>query len=169
MGGKSELKKVLKEIVGANPNYPIPGTVTAIDGQTCSVRVSGGLVVPDVRLKSVISESQDYYMLIPAIGSDVLMLSGDGTLRNLTVIKVDQIQSFVFSQSGLTVEFDSADKKVKIENQSVNLKDLFQNLSDIIRVLKVQVITEGAPSGTPTTETISALNSFETSYKRLLK
>lgn len=163
----AEIKKSLKEVVGANPNYPIAGTVTAITGETCSVKVVSGLVLSDVKLNATVVESSDFLLLIPMVGSDVLMLSGDGTLSNLYVIKIDQIESFKFSQSGLKVEFDSTDKKVLIANESTNLKQLLQDLSELLKTF--QVFTPAGPSGTPLPTTISKITAFETSFKSLLK
>lgn len=165
----AEIKKQLQEVVGANPNYPIVATVTKVEGETCSIKLVSGLSLSDVKLSATVSESDNYLLLEPAVGSDVLVLSGDGTLMNLYVIKVDQIAKFKFSQNGLTVDFDSTDKKVKIENESVSLKKLFDDLVNIITNLKVNVITEDAPSGTITPDVVALLNQFSTSVNGLLK
>lgn len=165
----AEIKKKLKEVVSANPNYPIIGKVTAVDGESCSVVLVGGLELSDVKLSATVRESADYLLLVPAIGSDVLMLSGDGTLSNLYVIKVDQIAKFKFSQNGLKVNFDSIDKKVNIENESGSLKDLFSDLANILTNLKVAVITEGAPSGTITPDVEVLVTNFSTAVNSLLK
>ena len=165
----AEIKKKLKEVVSANPNYPIIGNVTAVDGESCSVVLVGGLELSDVKLSATVTESADYLLLVPALGSDVLMLSGDGTLSNLYVIKVDQVAKFKFSQNGLKVNFDSTDKKVSIENESGSLKDLFSDLANILTNLKVAVITEGAPSGTITPDVLALVTDFSTSVNSLLK
>lgn len=163
------IKKALKEVVGVNPNYPIIGTVTAVDGELCSVKLVSGLVVSDVKISATVTDSENYLLQVPKIGSDVLMLSGDGTLLNLYLIKVDQIAQFKFSQDGMKIEFDSIDKKVKIENDTVNLKELFTDLATIISGLKVTVISVGAPSGTPLPDTIALVNQFSIKINSLLK
>jgi hypothetical protein len=165
----SEIKKKLQEVVGANPNHPIVGTVTAVDCETCSVKLVSGLVLSDVKISASVTESEDYLLLEPVVGSDVLMLSGDGTLSNLYLIKVDQIGKFKFSQGGMKVEFDSVDKKIKIENDTVNLKDLFADLATILNSLKVSVIAIGAPSGTITPDVVTLVSNFSTKINTLLK
>jgi hypothetical protein len=165
----AEIKKKLQEVVGANPNYPIVGTVTAVDGETCSVKLVSGLVLSGVKLSASITDAEDYLLFEPAISSDVLMLSGDGTLSNLYLIKVDQVGKFKFSQGGMKVEFDSTDKKVKIENDTVNLKDLFTDLATILNSLKVSVVAVGAPSGNITPDVVTLVTNFSTKVDALLK
>ncbi|KIA86581.1 hypothetical protein [Flavobacterium sp. AED] len=165
----AEIKKKLQEVVGANPNFPIVGTVEALDGETCSVKLVSGLVLSGVKISASVTESEDYLLLEPVVGSDVLMLSGDGTLSNLYLIKVDQIGKFKFSQSGMKIEFDSVDKKIKIENGTVNLKDLFTDLATILNSLKVGVVAVGAPSGTITPDVVALVTSFSTKINTLLK
>ena len=165
----AEIKKKLQEVVNANPNYPIAGTVTALDGETCSVKLVSGLVLSGVKISASVTESEDYLLLEPVVGSDVLMLSGDGTLSNLYLIKVDQIGKFKFSQSGMKVEFDSVDKKIKIENGTVNLKDLFSDLANILNNLKVGVVSLGAPSGTITPDVVTLVTAFSTKVNSFLK
>lgn len=165
----AEIKKKLQEVVGANPNFPIVGTVTDLDGETCSVKLVSGLVLSGVKISASVTESEDYLLLEPIVGSDVLMLSGDGTLSNLYLIKVDQIGKFKFSQGGMKVEFDSVDKKIKIENGTVNLKDLFTDLATILNSLKVGVVAVGAPSGTITPDVVTLVTNFSTKINTLLK
>lgn len=165
----AEIKKKLQEVVGANPNYPISGTVTAIDGESCSVKLVSGLILSGVRINATVTDSADFLLLVPAIGSDVLLLSGDGTLSSLYVIKTDKVAKFAFSQNGLKVEFDSADKKVSIENDTVSLKDLFTDLANIFNTLKVAVVSVGAPSGTITPDVVTLVTDFSTKVNSLLK
>ena len=169
MGKEVEIKKALREVVGANPNYPIIGTVLSVQGETCTVQLASGLVLTDVKINASVSESEDYLILEPAYNSAVLMLSGDGTLSNLYIIKVNEVATFKFSQSGMKVEFDALDKKIKIENGTVNLKDLFSDLATIINSLKVNVVSVGAPSGTVTADVLALVSSFSTKVNALLK
>lgn len=169
MGKEAEIKKALKDIVNANPNYPIVGTVLAVDGEVCTVQLASGLVLSDVKINASVTDSEDYLLLVPAFNSEVLMLSGDGTLSNLYIIKVNEVAQFKFSQSGMKVEFDSLDKKIKIENGAINLKDLFTDLATIINSLKVNVVSVGAPSGTVTPDVVALVSSFSTKVNALLK
>ena len=165
----AEIKKKLQQVVGANPNYPIVATVTKVEGETCSIKLVSGLELSDVKLSTTVSESANYLVLEPSIGSEVLVLSGDGTLSNLYVIKVDQVAKFKFSQNGLKVEFDSVDKKISIENESLSLKDLFTDLANIITNLKVNVLAPNAPSSTITSDVVTLVTQFSTRINSLLK
>ena len=167
MDKSSEVKRLIKQIVGDNPNYPIPATVTAIDNQSCSVKLANGFTVSDVKLKATITDDEDYFLVTPEVGSDVLILSGDGTLRNLTVIHVDKVAKFEFSQNGLKVLFDSNDKKVNIQNNDASLKEVFSDLAEILKQLKHY--TPAGPSGTPLPDSIQRINAFETKFNKLLK
>lgn len=165
----AEIKKKLQEVVGANPNYPIVAKVTKAEGETCSIKLVSGLELSDVKLSATVSEGADYLLLEPVIGSAVLVLSGDGTLSNLYVVKVDQVAKFRFSQNGLKVAFDSTDKKINIQNESVSLKDLFTDLANIITNLKVNVLSPNAPSSTITPDVLTLVTQFSTKINGLLK
>jgi hypothetical protein len=169
MDKKAEIKKRLQEVVGANPNYPIVGTVQSVEGETCTVQLASGLVLSDVKINASVTDGEDFLLLVPAFNSEVLMLSGDGTLSNLYIIKVNEVAKFQFSQEGMKVEFDSFDKKIKIENGTVNLKDLFSDLATIINSLKVNVVSVGAPSGTITPDVVTLVTNFSTKVNSLLK
>lgn len=161
----AQLRSNVKKMVGANPNLPIDGIVTKINGDTCSVKI-GDFEQSDIRLKAT-ADGKDNLLIIPKIGSRVLMLSTDGTIANLTVIKCDVAERIIFNENGLQVEIDSKSKKVKIENETTGLKDLFQQLTDIFKNLKVY--TPVGPSGTPLKDTIVKLEKFESDFKTILK
>lgn len=165
----SKIKKALQEVVSANPNYPIVGTVLSVQGESCTVQLVDGLVLTDVKINASVTDSEDYLILVPAFNSEVMMLSGDGTLSNLYIIKVNEVAQFKFSQSGMKVEFDGLDKKIKIENDTVNLKDLFTDLANILNSLKVGVVAVGAPSGTITPDVVALVSSFSTKVNSFLK
>ncbi|WP_234111468.1 hypothetical protein [Chryseobacterium sp. R2A-55] len=162
----AQLKDNLRKIVAANPNLPITGKVTEVDDDTCSVLLPGGLEIPGVLLKAT-QDGEDNLLIMPKIGSTVLMLSTDGTIGNMTVIKCDVAEKIIFNENGLQVEIDSTDGKVKIENEETSLKDLFQQLTDILQQLKVY--TPAGPSGTPLPDSIIRINNFENDFKTILK
>ncbi|KMQ70309.1 hypothetical protein [Chryseobacterium koreense] len=162
----AQLKDNLRKIVAANPNLPITGKVTEVDDDTCSVLLPGGLEIPGVLLKAT-QDGEDNLLIIPKIGSTVLMLSTDGTIGNMTVIKCDVAEKIIFNENGLEVEIDSETKKIKVQNEQTSLKDLFSQLTDILKTLKV--FTPVGPSGTPLPDTIAKIIQFETDFKTILK
>ncbi|KGO88376.1 hypothetical protein Q765_00195 [Flavobacterium rivuli WB 3.3-2 = DSM 21788] len=167
MDKAAQIKALIKSIVDADANYPVRGTVESVDGQTCSVKLVTGLVVTNVRLKAVITDTADYLLITPKVGSDVLMLSGNGTLDDLTVIKTDQAQSMELSQGGLILLLDGTDSKVTVKNNNASLVDIFGDLADLLKLLKVT--TPMGPSGVPLPDTITALEQWQVKVKQLLK
>lgn len=165
MSKYSDVKKLIREIVKDDLSNqqitPQRGTVTKIVGQTCEVRLLSGLVISDVKLKAVITEDTDYLLLYPVIGSDVLIFDS-------TVISIDKVKKFEFSQSGLKVVFDSSDKKVKIENSEVNLLSAILELTDILKNNYNLFTSNGPTSGTlPVSKEI--IIQTENKFKKLLK
>lgn len=162
----NDIKKTLREIVGANPNLPITAIVKSVEGDSCTVELKSGYVATDVKLKATIG-NEDYVILTPKVGSTVLILSLSGTLDNLTVVKVDQLEKMEYSQGGLVILADSSDGKISIKNDQVSFIELLKDLKTLISQLTVS--TPNGPSGTPLPPTQTALTQFETKFNRLLK
>lgn len=162
-----ELKKRLQEIVGANPNLPITGIVKAVENDYCTVELSGGFTVSDVKLKATISDGDNYIKVIPKVDSTVIMISLTGDKNNLAVIKVDEIEQVDYKQDGLEVLIGSTDGKVSVKNNSVSLVDVFADLAALLKQFKVH--TPVGPSGTPLPDTIAAITQLEGKFNQLLK
>lgn len=128
----AQLKENLKAIVKANPNLPIDGIVTKISGETCTVKLNDGFEISDIRLK-VTSVGSNSLLMIPEIGSTILMISTDGTIGNLTVIKMDKASEIFLhtttgayikvSKNGITVEAINKPIRVISGNSSVAITD----------------------------------------------
>lgn len=166
MSNLSELKKLMREVVGANPNLPITATVKSVDGDSCTVTLKGGLVLTDVKLKATIS-GDNYLRLIPKVGSTVLLLSLSGDLSNLTVIKFDETERFEYRQDGLDIIIDSGEGKIQVKNDQVSLKEILTDLSDFLKLFKVN--TPSGPSTNVMPDTVLKIEEFEYKFKQLLK
>lgn len=160
-----KLREQLKGVVNAQPIYPVYGIVKAISGDTCTVQV-GDLELTDVRLKATADGSENL-LLIPAENSNVMMLSSDGSIDNLTIVKMDKVARIKFSQNGLVLDFDSETGKLGVKNNSVSLYGLFDQLTTLLNGF-----TLNHPQG-PTTglmpPTQAAVQNFQTSFNQLLK
>lgn len=167
MADLTEIKKKIIEIVGANANLPIKGIVKTIDVNSCSVEINDDLIVTDVKLKATLNESENYFQVVPKVGSKVLIISLTGDLDNLSIIKVDEVERFEFKQEGLEFLLDSSDKKVMIKNGEVSLIDVFTNLSTLLKQFKV--FTPSGPSGTPLPNTVTQIEGLEEDFNKLLK
>jgi hypothetical protein len=165
-----ELKRLLKEIVGSKMNLPFQAVVKKVDGDTCDIQIND-LVIPDVLLKSTSDGAQNFLLLKPKVNSMVTVLSLTGELTDLTVIKVNEIESIEYIQNGLHVLIDSQDKKVMIKNNQTSLVDLFSDLKSLLSSFKVIVPTPGGPAPSLSIEPQSILNltQFEVKFKQLLK
>ncbi len=167
MDKAAELKRLLREVVGFENSLPIPAKVIEVNGDHCSVEVEEDLVLTDVKLKATIGAGDNQLLITPKIGTNVLLMSLTGELDNLTIVKVDEVESVSFKQKDLSVLLDGKDNKVSVKNSDTSLLDLFGALKDIIG--KITVTTPVGPSGTPLPPTITALTKFEQDFKKLLK
>lgn len=140
--------------------------VISVEDESCTIDVNG-LHVDEVRLKATINGSSNKIMITPKIGSMVLVGSLTDDLKDLAVVNVDEVAKLEYVQDGLNITVDSNDGKIKVSNSSADLKNVLQQLADLLKQLKVY--TPAGPSGTPLPDTIIAIEQFETSFKQLLK
>jgi hypothetical protein len=167
MDNLRKLIDTLKAAVLEPPTLPIvPMQVKAITGESCTV-VYGDLELTDVRLKATINGSGNKLLLLPKVGSMVLVGSLTNDLKDLAVLQVDELQEINYEQDGFKLELDTTTGKFLIENQQVGLKGLLQQLTDLLKQFKVY--TPDGPSGTPLPDTVASIMQFETSFKQLLK
>ena len=168
----AELARNIREIVARDPmlknafNLPINGIVKAVGNDTCTVEIRKDFEISDIKLKST-ANGKDNLLTIPKIGSKVTMISNDGSIDNLTIIKVDVAEKIIFNENGINIEIDSTDGKVKIENDNTSLFALLQDLTNLLKQLKV--FTSVGPSGTPLPDSIVSIEKFEKDFKMLLK
>lgn len=167
MDTPAQIKALIKQIVGANPNLPITGKVISVEGESCTVQLISGLKVSDVKLKATINGQDDFILVTPKEGTSVIMLSSTGDLNNLTVIKADQFEKMEIRQGGLIILVDSSDGKISIKNESVTLKEILTDLATLLKSIKVY--TGVGPSGTPLPDSVLAIESFESKINQLLK
>ncbi|AUS04481.1 hypothetical protein [Pseudotamlana carrageenivorans] len=167
MAELAEVKRLLREVVGANPNLPIPAKVLSVSGDLCTVQLKGGFKLTDVKLKATSNGNSSFVLVTPKLNSMVLLLSLTGKLDNLTIIKVDEVEKMELVQGDLKIVVDSSDNKIGIENSTTSMNALFADLVSILKTLKV--FTPVGPSGTPLPDSITKITAFETKFKALLK
>lgn len=163
---KKQLKANVRALIAANPNLPITGVVKEITGNTCTVILAGGLEITDVRLKAT-TDDGNYLLMIPKENTNVLMLSSDGSVDNLTVIKCDVVKQILLKENSLEIDIDTISQKIGIKNNQVDLKDVFADIVDALKTLKV--FTPVGPSGIPLPTSITKINKIETDFKKILK
>lgn len=161
-----EVKRLIREIVGAVPNLPIQAVVTKVKGFTISAKI-GELEIDNILLKTQIENNDNFMVQRPKVGSPVTLLSVDGTLNSLQVVKINEVEEFEYHHNGLTVKLDGKDGKLIVKNETVDLYQLMSDLAAIVKELKVY--TAVGPSGTPLPDTIARVTKFEQDFKQLLK
>ncbi|WP_346236158.1 hypothetical protein ABDK00_016875 [Niabella insulamsoli] len=144
----------------------IAAEVISVDGESCKVKVKD-LELSDVRLKATINGEANKILALPKVGSTVLIGSLTGDMRDLCVLRIDEVERLQYEQEGLKIEVDSITKKVSIENDSVSLKSLFDDLADIIKTLKL--FTANGPTNGLLPDSLLKVTEFESNYNLLLK
>ncbi len=161
-----EVKRMIREIVGAVPNLPIQAVVTKVENFTISAKI-GELEIDNILLKTQVENNDNFMVQRPKVGSPVTLLSVDGTLNSLQVVKINEVEEFEYHHNGLTVKLDGKDGKLIVKNETVDLYQLMSDLAAIVKELKVY--TAVGPSGTPLPDTIARVTKFEQDFKQLLK
>ena len=139
--------------------------VSSVTDTDCSI-MYGTLELTGVKLFSIGSAGK--LLVKPKKGSKVTVADlSQGKLRDLVIIKADEVELIRYDQDGLTFEIDSLSKKIDIKNDTVSLTKIFGSLADIIS--KLTVSTPNGPSGTPLPPTLAAIEKFKTDFQTLLK
>lgn len=166
MDKKAQIKEKLKAVVGVKPNLPLTAEVTAVSGYLCSVKLSTGLVLTDVRLNATATDSENGLTAVPKIGSDVIVISQTGELSGLIVIKVNEVDKLIYKQDDFVFEVDAITKKVTIKNAQANVGALIGQMIDTVR--SAQVIVPGVGTGTIDPATQSQLMNIKTMFNSIL-
>lgn len=147
--------------------YAHTGIVTAVVGKHCKVRLPSGLEVSNVKLAATIDGDENELLLVPKVGTTVVMISLTGTENNLTVVKADEVEFVSYKQDAIELLIDSRDGKVHLSNDQQSLKGIFDKLVALLRLFKVH--TPIGPSGTALPDVLLEIDDFEQKFNALLK
>lgn len=136
-----ELVERLKQLApqGQTPIYQ--GVVRHVVGILCTVEVAG-LEIPDVRLRATESASETQILLVPKVGSAVLVGSLSGDLTALAVLSVDEVERIEL-HGKIVINDGRLGGMIAIDR-------LTAKLNEVIAAINAHVHTSAAP-GTPTT------------------
>ena len=70
-------------------------------------------------------------------------------------------------ENSLEIDIDTTTQKIGIKNNQIDLKDVFEDIVDALKTLKV--FTPVGPSGKPLPTSITKINKIETDFKKILK
>lgn len=161
----AEIKKALREALGFNPNLAITATVVSVQEKTCSIKLVSELVLSDVRLCATISDDADMMVIVPKIGSEVIVMSQTGTLGGLFIVKVDAVEKIKYKKNDFEFIIDGATGKVTLKKSGANFGGLLNELIDTIGA--AQIITPVGP-GSINPATVAQLNIIKTKFNLLL-
>lgn len=162
MASSTEIKRALQEALGVNPNLPITAEVVSIQNRTCTVKLLSELVLTDIRLCATISDEADGLVIVPKIGSEVVLISQTGQLSGLMVIKVDAVERIEYKKGDFEFIINGTDGKVTIKNQNANVGKLIGNLINTISNAIIQTPAGVGNFGPTTKQQLTALkNQFK--------
>ena len=72
------------------------GIVTKVAGAMCEVKI-GGITVPDVRLRASEIDNSGELLVVPKVGTAVIMGSLSGDLTQLVVLAVDSAEQVIIN------------------------------------------------------------------------
>ncbi len=163
----NEIREKIQAIAGNQGVVMFTAEVKEVGDIYCTIEY-GGNRYTDVMLFSI--GQQGKFLLKPAIGSMVTVADlSAGAKRDLCILRIDKLERFRIEHNGLVFEIDGQSAKIDMSHDGVSLSSIFEKLTEILKTLKVSVLAPNTPSGTITPDTLALVNSFETSFKSLLK
>jgi hypothetical protein len=143
------------------------GEITEVGDTTCSVKLSDGTQIEDVRLKAAINENKDYIISRPKVGSTVILGTLDENTGECFVIACDEIDEYEINMGNvvLIIKEDIAkinangsilelkegkvmisSAKITLKNSQTNLKKILTKLYDLLETFSVLCAAPGSVS-----------------------
>lgn len=140
------LRDNLMQMMGAGKEITIwQGIVKSVEGTTCTVTF-GTLDVEGVRLRASLAENESHLLIVPKVGTAVVVGSLSNDLSLLVVLSVDEVESITINGGKL--------------GGLINIESLTQKINELVRTFNNhthQVSTTG--SATAQTGTAAAVTS----------
>lgn len=140
------LRDNLMQMMGSGKEITIwQGIVKSVEGTTCTVTF-GTLDVEGVRLRASLAENESHLLIVPKVGTAVVVGSLSNDLSLLVVLAVDEVESITINGGKL--------------GGLINIESLTQKINELVRTFNNhthQVSTTG--SATAQTGTAAAVAS----------
>lgn len=140
------LRDNLMQMMGAGKEITIwQGIVKSVEGTTCTVTF-GTLDVEGVRLRASLAENESHLLIVPKVGTAVVVGSLSNDLSLLVVLAVDEVESITINGGKL--------------GGLINIESLTRKINELVRTFNNhthQVSTTG--SATAQTGTAAAVAS----------
>lgn len=147
---KEDLKNALDEFINRRTTVTVmPATVTSVDenGRTCEVEDMDGNEIFEVRLRAAIDGSNQGFVVIPTVGSTVLIGNIGNSPNAWFVVEVSEVTKVIMQVSNTRYQLDASG--ILLQRNEQTLKTILNALIDEIKLLTVPVTTAPGTSGTP--------------------
>lgn len=125
MDTTTKIRDLLRSITGTNrPTFDFRlMEVVSVDGDLCRAKI-GDFEIPDIRLSSVGGGSENGLLVVPAVGSVILVADiSCGTLRELNAIGYSEIDSIRFHKGKTTVEANAQGITGTVGGSTIHVED----------------------------------------------
>lgn len=144
------LRDNLMQMMGAGKEITIwQGIVKSVEGTTCTVTF-GTLDVEGVRLRASLAENESHLLIVPKVGTAVVVGSLSNDLSLLVVLAVDEVESITINGGKL--------------GGLINIESLTQKINELVRTFNNhthQVSTTGSATAQTGTAAAVALKASE--------
>jgi hypothetical protein len=114
--------------------------VKEITGDTCTVTI-GELELTDVRLKATDDSADDKLLVIPTVGSKVVIGTNPGSMNDLFVIRTDDPEIISYKHGDLQITIDTEKINYTNGNLQINI-DAQSKVIDIINKVNISIDSE---------------------------
>ena len=124
MDAYRELQERLKKLGGKALSL-YQGIVESVEGTTCTV-VIDGLAIPDIRLRATTTEDDMELLIIPAVGSGVIVGSLTGGFEQLVILSIDRADQIILNgghRGGLVLVHELTQRVNTLERDLNELKE----------------------------------------------
>ena len=125
MDTTTKIRDLLRSITGTNrPTFDFRlMEVVSVDGDLCRAKI-GDFEIPDIRLSSIGGGSENGLLVVPAVGSVILVADiSCGTLRELNAIGYSVVESIRFHQGETTITAAAETVDVTVGSSKVHIED----------------------------------------------
>jgi hypothetical protein len=164
----NEALKALKRFVNDQHTVTVlAASVVSVDEDalTCDVSDGEDTELYDVRLRAAIDGSDQGPVMIPAVGSPVLIGNIGNSPNSYFVISYTAVSKVAFLIG--TSKIEMAADGIAIERNAQSLKDALNSLLDAIKTITVTCASPGTPSTVPIN--VAAFDAVKTQINQILK
>jgi hypothetical protein len=139
------------------------GVVTKINGTTCTVDRGDRAPLEDVRLHALEQDCENHILIVPKVGSTVLVIEIENQPAETAIIKYTDIDKVEIKIN--KAEFCLEKGKIRIKNKEANL---LKSLTDLTKELAKAIIQTPSGPGSFSPANILKFNEINADINKLL-